>query len=1402
MARRLAELLTDTRTVRAAFLLPTLAFAACTTKDPTELVVTVWSDFSVPSEMDSLRIRVAGKQDSKDHPFPLTSTKEPGKYSIPVQLALVPAGPRDLPITVSAIGSLGGTDMVWQQAALPFIPDQAHELSLYLARSCKNITCQDHPGFTCEAGACARPVQTSTASLPVYVPGHPPVRPDAAAGGAMSDAAAGVDLGSPDLADVRSEGGNADTARDAAEAGRSDGAPSSATEVQADAPGPDAVGTAEVADARVAPDVVVVADLTPGGGTPDTLADRIPDSVAPDMPADRAPNRAAIDAAPESPPDSPGVMGPETGRDGPAAPDLPTPPDVADAPANSDSADAAVPIPLTIQPSPLTFAGMAAGSSSPSPLTLTVCNQAATDATMASLTITGTDASDFTIVNDPISNQTLRAQANPCAYVPVRLSIPTEASPGALTASLAVSATVAGVVYTARADLVGAVVTGAVISASFSGPFADSAIGNFTGPVTLTVANTGGTATDVLDFEIPNENVGGVLGDFFIDTSLHPELELSQGTCVNHVTQLAAGASCALNIWFMPTAMLGIVQRNAILVVSSSAGGVAVVNLTARATSQLSITPAGPIVIGPTVFADSAGPTVALTIANHGGVDITSENLSLAFVNHIGQTGAGLFRVASGTTCGSQVLGRAGSSNPPDTCIVNVQMFDSENPPVPGVRSATFEATNHGNGTQKASVVVNGTAVAAPNLAFTEGSLVDRDFGPVSFGTSSRTLKFTVLNKGGMQANAMTVSIRTPSNPDGGDVDLPVGTTGDRPLWIKSTDFTVSGCTGDGASLAPRATCDISVTFNPTKCQVGAANCEDTGRYQGSTVNVKAELWIHYSLKGVTQAVQGPTLKASPPVNATTAPYVVDTSGTTTGLAPYDFGLFAPGVGALSAKVTLAVHNDTESAFAVPALVSILVTTVEVDAGLSWENVPNEFSVSTGGQAGDCLPNGETVLQANQNQWCRLVVTWTPAGGAAAVVGTREVSIRLGSGPSINVIGRVPTWPNLVAISPFATAASPMSFQDAVINTASAPLSVTIQNQGERASDGDLKVVVPSTGDGTTGLITNAVTSTGCQGTGSQIGAYPSAASTCVLVARVTPAQLGAQASADALKIQQVNDSATLLHLYATWNGINAAKISRTPSTTVDFDAASASGLGTEVLSRGTKAEISLTNNAGAEKTGPLTFSLDNDDYAIDLNPQDDASCLYPASTSDGLQPGQVCVVTIIFSPTALLATPPSTATLTIRSENAATVTVPLAGTPIPALSVSIASGDTVYGTFTAATRSSAASHAYPVTSVSNPSAAPSQVFTFKKATGSPVTGPLSTAISGAASDQFAIADNRCLGTSLSDGTPGTSDQCKITVRFAPTSTGAKAAVLTVLDPASGTPADSSSLSLRGTANP
>jgi hypothetical protein len=323
---------------------------------------------------------------------------------------------------------------------------------------------------------------------------------------------------------------------------------------------------------------------------------------------------------------------------------------------------------------------------------------------------------------------------------------------------------------------------------------------------------------------------------------------------------------------------------------------------------------------------------------------------------------------------------------------------------------------------------------------------------------------------------------------------------------------------------------------------------------------------------------------------------------------------------------------------------------------------------------------------------------------------------------------------------------------------------------------------------------------------------------TCILTAAATPSATGAPTPSDPvnavvfLQLANTEDETNLLVLQATWVGKSAAKIMRSPTdTTIDFDDASTpyGGYGTPVLSDGTGVNVTLNNSAAtAIKTGPMTFQTDNDDYSIDLDTAaGHSTCLGAGFGFDGLKATESCVIRVIFSPTALMATPPSTGNLTIRSANAATVTVPLSGTPIPVLSVSAtASGS---NTFTATTATAPAKLVYGATSVANMAGFPTQVFTFTKATGSPPTGLLSTSIGGGTGttpDQFKVVRDECIGVALQVDVSGLHPEyvtsCEVEVRFAPTSVGNKSATLTVSDPTSGTPIDAISVALSGAANP
>lgn len=141
--------------------------AACSSQDNnTKIVVAVWSDLAVPTEMDSVRIDVQGPTAaSQPTTFPLATSDD-----LPAILALVPPNNQASPFSVTASGFKGDgvTPVVSQKATTAFIAGESLVLKLFLGRAC--------PG-----GVCAE-LTVDPNTLTPYDPKAPLLSPDAGAG--------------------------------------------------------------------------------------------------------------------------------------------------------------------------------------------------------------------------------------------------------------------------------------------------------------------------------------------------------------------------------------------------------------------------------------------------------------------------------------------------------------------------------------------------------------------------------------------------------------------------------------------------------------------------------------------------------------------------------------------------------------------------------------------------------------------------------------------------------------------------------------------------------------------------------------------------------------------------------------------------------------------------------------------------------------------------------------------------------------------------------------------------------------------------------------------------------------------------------------------------------------------
>lgn len=131
-------------------LAPTLA--SCET-DPTEVVLIVTSDFSVPSELDRLEVTVEGPDGTTQT---ATATLSAGD-GLPRSLGLYnPSGPLG-PFTARVDGFSGNVRVARRLAVFDFERDRSLEVEVRLLEACRAVTCLCSELFcsTCgEGGVC------------------------------------------------------------------------------------------------------------------------------------------------------------------------------------------------------------------------------------------------------------------------------------------------------------------------------------------------------------------------------------------------------------------------------------------------------------------------------------------------------------------------------------------------------------------------------------------------------------------------------------------------------------------------------------------------------------------------------------------------------------------------------------------------------------------------------------------------------------------------------------------------------------------------------------------------------------------------------------------------------------------------------------------------------------------------------------------------------------------------------------------------------------------------------------------------------------------------------------------------------------------------------------------------
>ncbi len=141
---------------RLSRLLLLLALAGCKSTSSTAIVVELWSDLRVPSQIDAVRIDAAGAgMTSTSTSFVLGQGA--GRRTLPFRVSLVPADESDQHVRIEAAVMQNGVDVVVQVAELDFRAGEILLLRMDLNSSCQARSVNCMAGTTCSNGKCVDP---------------------------------------------------------------------------------------------------------------------------------------------------------------------------------------------------------------------------------------------------------------------------------------------------------------------------------------------------------------------------------------------------------------------------------------------------------------------------------------------------------------------------------------------------------------------------------------------------------------------------------------------------------------------------------------------------------------------------------------------------------------------------------------------------------------------------------------------------------------------------------------------------------------------------------------------------------------------------------------------------------------------------------------------------------------------------------------------------------------------------------------------------------------------------------------------------------------------------------------------------------------------------------------------
>ena len=711
-------------------------------------------------------------------------------------------------------------------------------------------------------------------------------------------------------------------------------------------------------------------------------------------------------------------------------------------------------------------------------------------------------------------------------------------------------------------------------------------------------------------------------------------------------------------------------------------------------------------------------------------VTLTNTSTTPLTISTIAVTGTNASSFVFGNTCGTSVA--AGAS-----CTIHGHFA----PTTVGAQSASITITDSATGSPQTVSLTGTGADTTASLSATSLS-----YGIVEVGVATASQQVTLTNTG---TAALAIASITVTGPNASSfiftnncgTSVAVGAScilSGHFKPISQGTMTAAITINDGVSGSPQVVTLTGtgvnpsvVTFSPTSLSFG---------YEQVGVATSSQSVTMTNTGGSTLAI---TSIAVTGANASSFTFS-NTCGTSlaAGASCIIHGHFEPtALQAMTAAITV-----TDTATASPQKIALTgtganPTTVTLSpTSLSFGIV--DVGVTTSSQSATLTNTGTTAL---------LIGSMTVTGqGASMFVFANTCGASLAVGASCTIHGHfTPTlpdsWPATLTLTDSATN-SPQTI--ALSGTGVAPTTVSLSATNLSFGAELVGVATPSqsvtltnTGDWTLGISSIAVTGSNASSFAfaNNCGASLAPAASCTIHGHFDPTALGSMKAA-----VTITDTATGSPQYIALTGTGAN------STTVSLSAASLSFGYVDVgVASGTQS-ATLTNTGGL----PLTIA------SIAVTGADASSFVFSNNCGASLAVGAKCTIQGHFTPAAQGALAASV-TLTDNATNSPQ-TITLSGTGVTPTTVTLSPTTLAFGAETVG--SSSVSKSATLTN-----------------TGTSTLGIGSIAVTGTNASSFVIA-NTC-GTSLTAGA-----SCTIHGHFAPTTTGALTAAVTITDTATGSP--------------